>query len=84
MDARFQTPLKRFARRVSSIPSIANAKITQRLQTPVVRASKRGSYPLRSTLTRRDSDSSLPLSSPPVPFSDTDDDIDDHDAVRDA
>ncbi|KAG5353782.1 hypothetical protein C0989_002565 [Termitomyces sp. Mn162] len=43
-----------------------------------------GSSPPRPVLTRRDSDSSLPPSSPPAPFSDTDDGIDDRDAVRDA
>jgi len=33
--------------------------------------------------TRRSSQSSLPPSSPPAPFSDTDDSLDDRDAVRD-
>ncbi|KAG6886144.1 hypothetical protein C0993_000662 [Termitomyces sp. T159_Od127] len=62
------------------------------MQSNVPRGSKRQrsaspdapSSPLRPTLTRRDSDSSLPPSSPPAPFSDTDDGIDDRDAVRDA
>ncbi|KAH0589034.1 MCM DNA helicase complex subunit [Termitomyces sp. 'cryptogamus'] len=62
------------------------------MQSNVPRGSKRlrsaspiaGSSPPRPVLTRRDSDSSLPPSSPPAPFSDTDDGIDDRDAVRDA
>jgi len=33
--------------------------------------------------TRRGSQSSLPPSSPPAPFSDTDDSLDDRDAIRD-
>ncbi|KAG6911108.1 MCM DNA helicase complex subunit [Tephrocybe rancida] len=51
----------------------------QRSASPVA-----GSSPPRPALTRRDSDSSLPPSSPPAPFSDTDDSVDDRDAVRDA
>lgn len=42
------------------------------------------SSPARPTPQRRDSQSSLPPSSPPAPFSDTDDSLDDRDAVRDA
>ncbi|KAI0915775.1 MCM DNA helicase complex subunit [Taiwanofungus camphoratus] len=43
-----------------------------------------GSSPLaRPTHTRRDSESSLPPSSPPPPFSDTDESLDERDAVRD-
>jgi hypothetical protein len=43
-----------------------------------------GSSPIpRPTPTRRDSQSSLPPSSPPAPFSDTDDSLDERDAVRD-
>lgn len=37
----------------------------------------------RQTPNRRDSQSSLPPSSPPPPFSDTDDSLDERDAVRD-
>ncbi|KAF7984233.1 hypothetical protein HWV62_16046 [Athelia sp. TMB] len=44
----------------------------------------RGSSPIpRPTPARRDSQSSLPPSSPPAPFSDTDDSLDERDAVRD-
>ncbi|OBZ68103.1 hypothetical protein A0H81_11773 [Grifola frondosa] len=39
--------------------------------------------PGRPALARRDSDSSLPPSSPPAPFSDTDESLDERDAVRD-
>jgi len=60
----------------------------QSQQTP--RGNKRprsppaGSPPIpRQTPTRRDSQSSLPPSSPPPPFSDTDDSMDERDAVRD-
>lgn len=42
-----------------------------------------GSSPARPTPARRDSHSSLPPSSPPAPFSDTDDSLDDRDVVRD-
>lgn len=38
---------------------------------------------LRLTPQRRESSSSLPPSSPPAPFSDTDDSLDERDAVRD-
>ena len=38
---------------------------------------------LRPTPPRRESSSSLPPSSPPAPFSDTDDSLDERDAVRD-
>ncbi|PPQ79936.1 hypothetical protein CVT25_003008, partial [Psilocybe cyanescens] len=41
------------------------------------------SSPRQRTPTRRNSQSSLPPSSPPAPFSDTDDSIDDRDAVQD-
>jgi DNA replication licensing factor MCM2 len=58
---------------------------------PTPRGSKRqrsisppaDSSPARPTPARRDSQSSLPPSSPPAPFSDTDDSMDDRDAVRD-
>lgn len=43
-----------------------------------------GSSPLaRPTISRRDSESSLPPSSPPPPFSDTDDSLDERDPIRD-
>ncbi|KAG6845873.1 MCM DNA helicase complex subunit [Tephrocybe sp. NHM501043] len=61
------------------MPNTPRGNKRQRSASPIADSS-----PPRPALTRRDSDSSLPPSSPPAPFSDTDESIDDRDAVRDA
>lgn len=53
----------------------------KRARSPDLPASS--SPPGRATVARRDSQSSLPPSSPPAPFSDTDDSMDERDVVRD-
>lgn len=55
----------------------------RRSQSPVAGSSPPAAPIPRPTPRRRDSESSLPPSSPPAPFSDTDDSLDERDAVRD-
>ncbi|KAH8108108.1 MCM-domain-containing protein [Cristinia sonorae] len=55
----------------------------RRSQSPIAGSSPPAATSPRPSPRRRDSESSLPPSSPPAPFSDTDDSLDERDAVRD-